>query len=66
MGSVRLPPWLRRGIEAGVFGGVLAVMAVVAYRWAPIGAGISALPGGIGASFVMAMPVFAIGVFAVA
>ncbi len=64
--GIRIAPWLRRGLEAGVFGGLLATMDVLAYRWAPIGSGIAALPGGLAGSVVLALPVFALGVFAVA
>lgn len=63
--SIRIPAWLRRGLEAGIFGGLLAVLDVLAYRWAPFGSGIAALPGGFAGAIVLALPVFAMGVFAV-
>ncbi len=67
MRAVRLPAWLRRGVEAGLFAGLLSLLTVIAYRWDRGAAvGITALPTGLSGSLAMALPVLAIGVFAVA
>jgi len=67
MSGVRLPGWLRRGLEAGVFAGLLSLLTVVAYHWnAGATAGIAALPAGLTGSIVLALPVLAVGVFAIA
>jgi hypothetical protein len=67
MPALRLPRWLRRGLEAGLFASVLSLFTVIAYRWdagAPVG--VAALPAGLTGSIVLALPVLAVGVFAVA
>jgi hypothetical protein len=67
MRAARLPAWLRRGVEAGLFAGLLSLLTVIAYRWDRGAAvGITALPAGLNGSLAMALPVLAIGVFAVA
>src|SRR5664280_2894861 len=33
MPAIRLPAWLRRGLEAGLFAGLLSLLTVVSYRW---------------------------------
>src|SRR5664280_2669954 len=33
MPAIRLPAWLRRGLEAGLFAGLLSLLTVVTYRW---------------------------------
>lgn len=67
MRALRLPAWLRRGLEAGLFAGLLALLTVVAYRWDRGPAvGVAALPVGLTGSLIMALPVLAVGVFAVA
>lgn len=66
MRAVRVPAWLRRGLEAGLFAGLLAVLTIVAYRWDRGAAvGIAALPAGLTGTLVFALPVLAVGVFAV-
>ena len=67
MRALRLPGWLRRGLEAGLFAGLLSLLTVIAYRWdagAPVG--LAALPIGLTGSLALALPVLAVGVFAVA
>jgi hypothetical protein len=61
----RLPAWLRRGLEAGLFATVLALLIVfVVPRGA--GAGVArTLGSGPDGPLAMALPVLAIGVFAV-
>jgi hypothetical protein len=66
MGRIRLAPWIRRGIEAGVFAAVLVLATVLAWRWDTAGEGLRALPPGLEGAFLMALPVLSIGVFAVA
>jgi len=66
MGGIRLPPWLRRGLESGIFAGVLSLATVVAYRWDTAEPGVRALPGGLAGSMLLALPVLAVGVFALA
>ena len=67
MPAIRLPAWLRRGLESGLFAGLLSLLTVVAYRWDRGAAvGVAALPVGLTGSFVLASPVLAVGVFAVA
>ena len=62
----RLPAWLRRGLEAGLFATVLAMLIVfVVPRSAGNVIGIRALPVGLDGSLAMALPVLAIGVFAI-
>ena len=65
MGRIRLAPWLRRGLEAGLFSAVLALATVLAWRWDTVGEGLRALPTGLQGTFLMALPVLSIGVFAV-
>jgi hypothetical protein len=67
MPAIRLPAWLRRGLEAGLFAGLLSLLTVVAYRWDRGAAiGVAALPAGLTGTLVLALPVLAVGVFAVA
>jgi hypothetical protein len=62
----RLPPWLRRGLEAGLFATVLALLIVfVLPRGVGAGVRIRVLPAGLDGSLAMALPVLAIGVFAI-
>ena len=67
MPAIRLPAWLRRGFEAGLFAGLLSLLTVIAYRWDRGAAvGVATLPVGLTGSIVLALPVLAVGVFAVA
>jgi hypothetical protein len=67
MPALRIPAWLRRGLEAGLFAGLLAVLTIVAYRWDRGAAvGVAALPAGPTGSIALALPILAVGVFAVA
>lgn len=67
MRAFRLPGWLRRGLEAGLFAGLLSLLTVIAYRWDRGAAvGLAALPSGLAGSIVLALPVLAVGAFAVA
>lgn len=66
MGRIRLAPWLRRGLEAGLFSAVLALATVLAWRWDAAGAGLRTLPAGLQGTFLLALPVISVGVFAVA
>ena len=67
MPAFRLPGWLRRGLEAGLFAGLLSLLTVIAYRWdAGAAVGMAALPVGLTGSIVLALPILAVGVFTVA
>ncbi len=66
MGRLRLPPWLRRGLEAGVFAALLSLVTVVVLGWERPAAGPTILPSGLGAGLTLALPVLSIGVLAVA
>ena len=67
MSSIRLPAWVRHGLEAGVFAGLISPLTVVAYHWHPSAAvGVATLPVGLTGSVVLALPVLAVGVFAIA
>ena len=67
MPAFRIPAWLRRGLVAGLFAGLLSLLTVIAYRWDRGAAvGLAALPAGLTGSIVLALPVLAVGVFAVA
>jgi hypothetical protein len=67
MAALRLPGWLRRGLEAGLFAGLLSLLTVITYRWEPGAAvGVATLPVGLTGSILLALPVLAVGVFAVA
>ena len=67
MRALRPPRWLRRGLEAGLFAGLLSLLTVIAYRWDRGAAvGVATLPVGLTGSIVLALPVLAVGVFAVA
>jgi hypothetical protein len=66
MGRLRLPAWLRRGLEAGVFAALLSLVTVISLEWERQGPGPVVLPGGLGAGLVMALPVLALGVLCVA
>ena len=67
MPVMRFPAWLRRGLEAGLFAGLLSLLTVVAYHWDRGGAvGVAALPAGPTGPIVLALPVLAVGVFAIA
>ncbi len=62
----RLPAWLRRGLEAGCFASVLSLLIVFATpNGSGVDLGIRALPKGLDGALAMALPVIAIGVFAV-
>jgi hypothetical protein len=66
MRALRPPRWLRRGLEAGLFAGLLSLLTVIAYRWDRGAAvGVATLPVGLTGSIVLALPVLAVGVFAV-
>ena len=66
MASLHLPAWLRRGLEAGLFAGLLSLVTVVTLSWEHHGPGPVVLPAGLGASLILALPVLSIGVLAVA
>ena len=67
MPAIRLPAWLRRGLEAGLFAGLLSLLTVVAYHWDRGAAvGVAAVPAGPTGTIVLALPVLAVGVFAIA
>jgi hypothetical protein len=66
MASLRLPAWLRRGLEAGLFAGLLSLVTVVTLTWEHRGPGPVVLPAGLGASLILALPVLSIAVLAVA
>jgi hypothetical protein len=66
MGRLRLPAWLRRGLEAGIFAALLSLVTVVTLAWEHRGPGPLILPSGLGAGLVLALPVISIGVLAVA
>lgn len=66
MGRLRLPRWLRRGLEAGVFAALLSLVTVVVLAWERKGPGPTILPDGLGAGVVMALPILSIGVLSVA
>lgn len=66
MSPVRLPAWLRRGLEAGVFAGLLSLVTVLALAWEARPTGPVVLPSGIWVGLTMALPVISVGVFAVA
>ena len=67
MPPIRLPAWLRRGLEAGLFAGLLSMLTVVTYHWDRSAAvGVAPLPAGLAGTIVLALPVLAVGVFAVA
>lgn len=67
MRALRPPRWLRRGLEAGLFAGLLSLLTVIAYRWDRGAAvGVATLPVGLTGSIVLALPVLAVGVFAIA
>lgn len=65
MSAIRLPAWLRRGIEAGVFAALLGLVTVVVLGWETRLPGPIVLPAGLGAVTVLALPVIALGVLAV-
>ena len=67
MPALRPPAWLRRGLESGLFAGLLSLLTVVTYRWDRGAAvGVAALPVGLTGSIILALPVLAVGVFAIA
>jgi hypothetical protein len=66
MGGLRIAPWLRRGLEAGVFAALLSLVTVVVLSWEHRGPGPIILPADIGAAMTLALPVMSIGVLAVA
>jgi len=67
MRALRPPRWLRRGLEAGLFAGLLSLLTVIAYGWDRGAAvGVATLPVGLTGSIVLALPVLAVGVFAIA
>jgi hypothetical protein len=63
---LRLPAWLRRGVEAGVFAGLLSLVTVLALAWETRPSGPMMLPSGIWAWMTLALPVVSVGVLAVA
>jgi hypothetical protein len=67
MPALRLPTWLRRGLESGLFAGLVSLLTVVTYRWDRGAAvGVAALPAGPTGTIVLALPVLAVGVFSIA
>jgi hypothetical protein len=66
MGRLRLPAWLRRGLEAGIFATLLSLLTVLSLAWESSGPGPERLPNGLGAGVTMALPVLSIGVLAIA
>ena len=67
MRALRPPRWLRRGLEAGLFAGLVSLLTIIAYHWDRGAAvGVATLPVGLTGSIVLALPVLAVGVFAVA
>jgi hypothetical protein len=66
MSRIRLPAWLRRGLEAGIFATLLSLVTVVTLGWERTGLGPEVLPAGLGAGLVLALPVLSLGVLAVA
>ncbi len=66
MGRIRLPAWLRRGLEAGIFAALLSLITVLTLAWEGHAPGPIHLPGGLRAALVMALPVLSIGVLTVA
>jgi hypothetical protein len=64
--SLRLPAWIRRGLEAGIFAALLGLVTVVVLGWEQRLPGPLILPSGLGASMTLALPVLSIGVLAVA
>jgi len=65
MGRVRLPPWLRRGLEAGIFAALLSLVTVLVLSW-ETRPGPIILPSDLGAVMTLALPILSIGVLAVA
>ncbi len=66
MPSLRpLPPWIRRGLEAGVVAGIVAVAALVGAGYGPGAAG-TVLPGAAAGILVLAPVVLALGVVTIA
>ena len=66
MSGLRIPAWLRRGLEAGIFAALLGMITVVVLTWEERVPGPIILPGGLGAAMTLALPVLSIGVLAVA
>lgn len=66
MGRLRLPAWLPRGLEAGLFAALLSLVAVLALTWEHPRPGPVILPSGLGAGLILALPVVSIGVLTVA
>jgi hypothetical protein len=66
VGSIRLPAWLRRGLEAGLFAACLSLVTVVTLGWEHRGPGPVILPAGLAAGLTLALPVLSIGVLTVA
>ena len=66
MARLRLPPWFRRGLEAGVFAALLSLVTVVALAWEHSTPGPVILPGGLGSGVTLALPILSVGVLAVA
>jgi len=65
MNRLRLPSWLRRGLEASIFAGGLAVGTLLFGRFNDQGA-IVILPAGPTAILALALPVLSLGVLTVA
>ena len=59
-----LPSWLRRGLEAGVIGALLALGTLVAFQLSRPAPRLT-LPNGLDSSLILAPAVVALGVFAV-
>ena len=60
-----LPPWLRRGVEAGVVGALLSLGSLVAFQVSRPEPRL-VLPTGLDSAFILLPAVVALGVFAVA
>jgi hypothetical protein len=65
MGRRVLPPWLRRGVEAGVIGAILSVGTLVAFQLSRPAPRL-ALPHGFDTSMILAPAVVALGILVVA
>jgi hypothetical protein len=48
-----IPPWLRRGVEAGVVGCLLAIGTLVAFQAQPARASVVRLPHGFDTSMIL-------------
>lgn len=59
-----LPPWLRRGLEAGVIGGLLAAGTLVAFQLSRPAPRLT-LPNGVDTSLILTPAMVALGILAV-